>query len=191
MPHFFPAAPSEVVKRREAQLRPGVNVVICEIQPSVTSDPPCKGSRRDCLCSCIINVHYHYSECPLMLLLCRLTFCCASKRVSGQTASAPAAPVQVNTEPWHQWRQRERERASAAALNIAFLVKYLSSARLILVHTKGSAVARWWSARKKREVGRYLTTAEQLHLQNWRTLKEKPNRSPHCIKLSNLNYNEK
>lgn len=92
---------------RRGQLRPGVNVFIPELHPWVISGLPWTHPAGVPLCSSIINVHYRYSKCALLLILHIVTFRGASKQVSRLTAS-----VLLFLCRWtrtHNVRQKQRE----------------------------------------------------------------------------------
>lgn len=63
-----------------------------EIHPGVISALLWTYPPGVCLCSSVINVHYHYSKCALLLILHIVTFRGASEQVSRRTASALSCP---------------------------------------------------------------------------------------------------
>lgn len=114
---------------RRGQLGPVVNVFIPELHPRVISCLPWTHPAGVPLCSSIINVHYHYWKCALLLILHIVTFRGASKQVLQLTASALLSLCRWTRT--HNIRQKQRERETererkCALLNTLFFLSYVS-----------------------------------------------------------------
>lgn len=107
---------------RRGQLRPVVNVFIPELHPRVISCLPWTHPAGVPLCSSIINVHYHYSKCALLLILHIVTFRGASKQVSRLTASALLSLCRWTWTHNIRQKQWEREKKCSSEHFVLFLL---------------------------------------------------------------------